>query len=57
MNVTVRVWRQKNREDRGRFVAYEAREISPDASFLEMLEQAIRRLEKAFVANWAREGF
>jgi succinate dehydrogenase / fumarate reductase iron-sulfur subunit len=38
MNVTVRVWRQKNREDEGRFVAYEAREISPDASFLEMLD-------------------
>jgi succinate dehydrogenase / fumarate reductase, iron-sulfur subunit len=38
MNVTVRVWRQKNREDEGRFVAYEAREISPAASFLEMLD-------------------
>lgn len=38
MNVTVKVWRQKNRETEGRFVTYEAREISPDASFLEMLD-------------------
>ena len=38
MNVKVKVWRQRNREDSGRFVIYEAREISPDASFLEMLD-------------------
>jgi succinate dehydrogenase / fumarate reductase iron-sulfur subunit len=38
MNFTLRVWRQKNRNARGRFVTYQARNISPDASFLEMLD-------------------
>jgi len=38
MNFTLRVWRQKNRDDRGRFVTYHAHDISPDASFLEMLD-------------------
>ena len=38
MNLTLYVWRQKAKEDRGEFVKYEARDISPDASFLEMLD-------------------
>ncbi len=38
MNFTLKVWRQKNREDRGEFETYNASEISPDASFLEMLD-------------------
>jgi succinate dehydrogenase / fumarate reductase iron-sulfur subunit len=38
MNLTLRVWRQKNAEDKGRFVTYEARDVSPDTSFLEMLD-------------------
>jgi len=38
MNITLRVWRQKNRTDQGRLVSYTAREIPPDASFLEMLD-------------------
>ena len=38
MNFTLQVWRQKNHEDAGRFETYPAREISPDASFLEMLD-------------------
>jgi succinate dehydrogenase / fumarate reductase iron-sulfur subunit len=38
MNLTLRVWRQKNRNDAGRFVTYEARDVSPDMSFLEMLD-------------------
>jgi succinate dehydrogenase / fumarate reductase iron-sulfur subunit len=32
------VWRQRHRDDAGRFVTYEARDISPDMSFLEMLD-------------------
>jgi succinate dehydrogenase / fumarate reductase iron-sulfur subunit len=32
------VWRQRRRNDAGRFVTYEARDISPDMSFLEMLD-------------------
>ena len=38
MNLTLHVWRQRNREDRGRFVTYEARDVSPHMSFLEMLD-------------------
>ena len=38
MNLTLNVWRQKNRNDPGRFVTYQATNISPDMSFLEMLD-------------------
>ncbi len=38
IRLTLNVWRQKDRESPGKFVAYEAREISPDMSFLEMLD-------------------
>jgi succinate dehydrogenase / fumarate reductase iron-sulfur subunit len=38
MNVTLHVWRQKNALAKGRFVTYEAREINPEMSFLEMLD-------------------
>jgi succinate dehydrogenase / fumarate reductase iron-sulfur subunit len=38
MNFTLHVWRQKNPQDKGRMVTYDARDISPDMSFLEMLD-------------------
>jgi succinate dehydrogenase / fumarate reductase, iron-sulfur subunit len=38
MNLTLHVWRQKNARSEGRFVTYQAKEISPDMSFLEMLD-------------------
>ncbi|MDQ6623380.1 MAG: 2Fe-2S iron-sulfur cluster-binding protein, partial [Verrucomicrobiota bacterium] len=38
MNFKLRIWRQRVDEPNGRMVDYEAREISPDASFLEMLD-------------------
>jgi len=38
MDFKLKIWRQKNRDDRGRFVEYEVKNISPDASFLEMLD-------------------
>jgi succinate dehydrogenase iron-sulfur subunit len=38
MNLTLHVWRQKNASDRGRFVTYQAKGVSPDMSFLEMLD-------------------
>jgi succinate dehydrogenase / fumarate reductase iron-sulfur subunit len=38
MNFTLKVWRQKNRNDKGRFVTYTTQNITPDASFLEMLD-------------------
>jgi succinate dehydrogenase / fumarate reductase iron-sulfur subunit len=38
MNLTLHVWRQSARSTEGAFVTYAANEISPDASFLEMLD-------------------
>jgi len=38
MDLKLHVWRQKSRDAQGGFVMYEARGISPDASFLEMLD-------------------
>jgi succinate dehydrogenase / fumarate reductase iron-sulfur subunit len=38
MNLTLHVWRQKNVSDNGRFVTYQAKDVSPDMSFLEMLD-------------------
>jgi succinate dehydrogenase / fumarate reductase iron-sulfur subunit len=38
VNLTLHVWRQKSRAAEGAFVTYEAADISPDASFLEMLD-------------------
>jgi succinate dehydrogenase / fumarate reductase iron-sulfur subunit len=38
MNLTLHVWRQKHAADKGRFVTYEARDVSPDMSFLELLD-------------------
>lgn len=38
MNLTLRVWRQKNSTTSGQFVNYEAKDVSPDMSFLEMLD-------------------
>lgn len=38
LNLTLQVWRQKNAQDEGRFVTYEAKGISTEMSFLEMLD-------------------
>jgi succinate dehydrogenase / fumarate reductase iron-sulfur subunit len=38
MNLTLHVWRQKNASAPGRFATYEAKGVSPDMSFLEMLD-------------------
>ncbi|HTU90302.1 MAG TPA: succinate dehydrogenase/fumarate reductase iron-sulfur subunit [Gemmataceae bacterium] len=38
MNFTLHVWRQKRPQEEGRMVTYDARDISPDMSFLEMLD-------------------
>jgi succinate dehydrogenase / fumarate reductase iron-sulfur subunit len=38
MKLTLKVWRQKNPTDSGRFVEYQANNVVPDMSFLEMLD-------------------
>jgi succinate dehydrogenase / fumarate reductase, iron-sulfur subunit len=38
MRLTLHVWRQRNAEDSGGFETYQADDVSPDMSFLEMLD-------------------
>jgi succinate dehydrogenase iron-sulfur subunit len=47
MNFTLKVWRQTSREDKGGFETYTARDIPPDASFLEMLDVVNEQLIKS----------
>ena len=44
MNITLRVWRQKNSDDKGGMVTYQVEDVSPDMSFLEMLDVVNERL-------------
>ena len=34
MNLTLKVWRQKNKSDKGKIVEYPVSDISPEMSFL-----------------------
>jgi len=61
MNLTLRIWRQKNSGTPGQFVEYKADGISPDMSFLEMLdivnEGLIKRCEEPIAFDHdCREG-
>lgn len=38
MNLTLKIWRQKNAADQGRMETYKVSGISPDSSFLEMID-------------------
>ncbi len=38
MNFALKVWRQRDRTDRGKFLEYRAENVTPDMSFLEMLD-------------------
>ena len=38
MNLTLHVWRQSGPDTPGKFVTYQAPGVSPDMSFLEMLD-------------------
>ena len=44
MNLTLRVWRQDNPGTPGKFEVYEAKDVSVDSSFLEMLDQVNEQL-------------
>jgi succinate dehydrogenase / fumarate reductase iron-sulfur subunit len=50
MDFTLNIWRQENAKAKGRFVTYHVTDISPDCSFLEMLDilnqQLIDKVEK-----------
>ena len=38
MNLTLKIWRQKDANDKGKMVDYKIDDVSPDMSFLEMLD-------------------
>src|SRR5204862_7883494 len=38
MNFKLKVWRQKNTKTKGKLVEYQATDVSPNTSFLEMLD-------------------
>ncbi|MDP1623663.1 MAG: succinate dehydrogenase/fumarate reductase iron-sulfur subunit [Bacteroidales bacterium] len=61
MKLTLRIWRQKDAKSKGKFVTYSLDNISPNCSFLEMLdilnEQLIQKSEEPVVFDHdCREG-
>ena len=46
MNLTLKVWRQKGPEQKGKMVHYQVTDVSPDMSFLEMLDVLNESLEQ-----------
>lgn len=46
MELTLKIWRQKNNDAKGEFKTYKIKDISPDVSFLEMLDVLNERLVK-----------
>jgi len=38
MDLTIKVWRQKNNKTKGEFKSYPVKNVSPDSSFMEMLD-------------------
>jgi len=61
MDLKLKIWRQKDSRSRGKFVDYKLMDVSPDSSFLEMLdvlnEQLIARNEEPVVFDHdCREG-
>ncbi len=61
MNITLHVWRQKDANDTGAMEVYIAKDVSPDSSFLEMLDMvnedlAQRTIEPIQFDHDCREG-
>jgi len=46
MDLTLKIWRQKNNQSKGKFVTYKVSNISPGSSFLEMLDILNEDLEQ-----------
>ena len=43
MNLTLKIWRQKDRKSKGDLKTYKVKDISKDSSFLETGSQSYRR--------------
>ena len=61
MDLTLEIWRQKDAKSKGKFVTYKVTDISPNCSFLEMLdilnEQLIQKNEESITFDHdCREG-
>lgn len=61
MNLTLKIWRQKNDKEAGNLVTYPVKDVSPDMSFLEMFdvlnEQLIQKNEEPIAFDHdCREG-
>lgn len=44
MNLTLKIWRQKNAKSKGQFETYQLGNVSPNSSFLEMMDQLNEQL-------------
>jgi len=44
MNITLKIWRQKNKDDKGSFVTYKLDDVSKEMTFLEMLDYLNEKL-------------
>jgi len=44
MNLTLKIWRQKDAKARGTFVTYKMEDVAPEMSFLEMLDALNKKL-------------
>jgi succinate dehydrogenase / fumarate reductase iron-sulfur subunit len=44
MNLTLKIWRQASSSDKGGFESYSVSEVSPDSSFLEMMDELNEKL-------------
>jgi succinate dehydrogenase / fumarate reductase iron-sulfur subunit len=44
MNITLKIWRQKDRADKGKFVTYKLDDVSTEMTFLEMLDYLNEKL-------------
>jgi succinate dehydrogenase / fumarate reductase iron-sulfur subunit len=61
LNLTLKIWRQEGANVRGRLVTYEVKDVSPDQSFLEMMDTLNERLvlegkEPVAIDSDCREG-
>jgi len=44
MNITLKIWRQQNKDDKGKFVIYKLDGVSAEMTFLEMLDYLNEKL-------------
>jgi succinate dehydrogenase / fumarate reductase iron-sulfur subunit len=44
MNITLKIWRQKNKDDKGKFVTYKLNSVFTEMTFLEMLDYLNEKL-------------